>query len=290
MKIRFQMVLVLLFVTACALSAQKPAYILYDSSGKEIKYKKMVRASQSADVILFGELHNNPIAHWLQYELTKDLFAEKGSALMLGAEMFEADNQLIMDEYLAGMITREKFEDEMRLWNNYETDYKPLLEFAKDSGLHFVATNIPRRYANVVFKLGIDTLLSLSMDALKFISPLPLVYDTSIRAYADLAGGNPEMGGHGSPNLRDAQAIKDATMTHFILLNWSNGTTFLHFNGAYHSDYYESMYYFLKKANPDLNILTISTVSQDDISKLEEQNEGKADFIICIPETMTKTY
>ena len=77
------------------------------------------------------------------------------------------------------------------------------------------------------------------------------------------------MGGHGSPGLRDAQAIKDATMSYFLLNNLHKGELFLHFNGAYHSDEHESMVYFLKKERPALHILTISTVTQQDISKLD---------------------
>lgn len=269
--------------------SQKSAYSLFNENGKEVKYKKMLKACAEADIVLFGEQHNNPISHWLQLELTQDLYANTGTDLILGAEMFETDNQLIMDEYFSGMITKEKFEEEMRLWPNYKTDYKPLLEFAKDSGLKFVATNVPRRYANVTYKLGLDTLVYLSDEAKKYIAPLPLVYDTSLNCYSSLAGGGP-MGGHGSPNLRDAQAIKDATMSHFILKNLEEGKILIHYNGAYHSDDFESMNYFLLKDKADLKIVTISTVLQENVTKLLEENLGLADFIICVPETMTNTY
>ncbi len=280
---------VLLLLTTSFLAAQKPAYTLFNQKGKETKYKKMADACKDADVVLFGELHNNPIAHWLQYELTRDLYNVLGNKLVLGAEMFEADGQLIMDEYFAGMIDTKKFEDEMRLWNNYKTDYKPLLEFARDSGLRFIATNIPRRYASIVHKMGADTLHSLSDLAKTYMMPLPLLYDTTKQAYSSLTAGGP-MGGHGSTGLRDAQAIKDATMAHFILKNLEPGETFLHFNGAYHSDNFESIGYFLQKASPGLRIITISTAEQPSVLKLEDENSGKADFIIAVPETMTKTY
>jgi len=269
--------------------AQKEAYKLYNTKGKEVRYERMLNDCRQADVVLFGELHNDPIAHWMQFELTKDLYGLVGEKLVLGAEMFEADGQLIMDEYFAGIITEKKFEEEMRLWNNYKTDYKPLVEFAKDSGLRFVATNIPRRYANTVFNLGLDTLNSLTEIAKTFMMPLPVLYDTTLASYSALSGGGP-MGGHGSPNLRDAQAVKDATMAFFILENLHHEGTFLHFNGAYHSDDYEGIGYFLKMLRPELTIVTISTVNQGDISSLEEENEGKADYILAVPESMTRTY
>ncbi len=282
-------VIVSVFVISATTFAQNPAYALYNADGKEMKYKKMVKACAEADVVLFGEQHNNPISHWLQLELTQDLFLERGNELILGAEMFETDNQLIMDEYFAGMITQKKFEEEMRLWPNYKTDYKPLLEFAKDSTLQFVATNIPRRYANVTFKLGLDTLKYLTEEAKLYIAPLPMDYDTTLNCYSSLSGSAP-MGGHGSSELRDAQAIKDATMSYNILQNLPEGKLFLHFNGAYHSDDFESISYFLKREKKNLNIVTISTVLQDDVSSLSEENQGKADFIIAVPENMTSTH
>jgi hypothetical protein len=98
------------------------------------------------------------------------------------------------------------------------------------------------------------------------------------------------MGNHGNENFPKAQAIKDATMAHFILENWSQGKLFLHFNGAYHSDNFESIYWYLKQQNPQLNIITITTVSQRDLSSLEEENEGIADYIICVDNDMTATH
>jgi len=284
--------------------AQKPAYMLYREDGKKANYDKMVREAAQADVVLFGEQHTNPIAHWLQLELTTDLYREKGDALILGAEMFEADNQLILNEYLSGFITETVFEEEARLWNNYGTDYKPLVLLAKDHGLTFVATNIPRRYANMVFKRGLASLDSLSDEALSYMAPLPLKYDKSLDCYAQLMGtaapsmGNPEpegdtlnpMAGHGSINLADAQAIKDAAMSYFILKNWQPGKLLIHYNGAYHSDNFESINWFLKRDRPDLKIVTISTVSQDDVEQLDEGSEGLADFIIAVPSDMTLTH
>lgn len=271
-----------------AFKSDKPAYFLYDIKGKPEKYEKMLKQISEADIILFGELHNNPISHWLQLELTKDMFAQSGENLVLGAEMFESDNQVILNEYLDSLITQSSFESEARLWPNYKTDYKPLVEFANKNRISFIATNVPRRYASLVNKKGFEALEQLSGEALSFLPPLPIKYDSTLNCYKsmmEMAG----MGSHVTPNFPKAQAIKDATMAHFILKNWSPGKQFLHYHGAYHSQNFESIYWYLKQENPDLKIITIHSVEQKDISELSEENTGLADFTICVDEDMTKT-
>jgi len=281
-------ILTAIFFFFTAFKTDNPAYVLYTNKGKTVKYSKMLRKTKRADIVLFGESHSNPISHWLQLEITKDLYEIKKKDLVLGAEMFEADNQLILSEYLEGFISQNRFEAEMRLWPNYKTDYKPLVEFAKQNELIFVATNIPRRYAAVVNSEGFEGLQELSGKAKQYLPPLPVPFDPELESYKSLL----EMGGvhgHANENFPKAQAIKDAAMAHFILQNWSSGKLFLHFNGSYHSDNYESINWYLKQYNADVKIVTITTVSQEDISELSEENEGKADFIICVDEDMTKT-
>ena len=266
------------------------SFRFFDANGKDVKYKNMVKEALSADIVFFGELHNNSITHWLQLQLTKDLYTERQDNLVLGAEMFETDNQLLLDEYLSGRIKEKNFEDEAKLWKNYKTDYKPLVDFAKEHGLPFIATNIPRRYASLVHKEGFEGLDSLSSDAKALFAPLPVNYDAELKGYKSMLEGMEGMGAHASPNLPKAQAIKDATMAHFILKNWENGKLFLHYNGAYHSNDFEGIVWYLKQEKPDLKILTITTIEQDTIASVKEENLNMADYILCVPSDMTKTY
>jgi uncharacterized iron-regulated protein len=278
-----------LIPTSILIAQNKPAYVLYNSKGKKVKYAKMIKKVSESDLLFFGEQHNNPIAHWLQIEATKDMFTLKGQNLILGAEMIETDNQELLNQFLSGDKTEEEFEAEARLWPNYKTDYKPLVLFAKDNNLLFVASNIPRRYASMVYKKGIESLDTLHSDTLAFIAPLPIEIDLELPGYKRLLT---MMEGHGSDNKNfpKAQAVKDATMGYSITKNWSPGKYFIHYNGAYHSDNYEGTVWYVKKYNPSIKYSTITTVSQKDISKLENKNKGKADFIICVPENMTTTY
>ena len=284
------MIIIYMGLISLSFAPDKPAYKIFNADGKKVKYSKMVKLLGEAEFVFFGEQHNDPIAHWLQLELTRDLHSLVGEGLVLGAEMFESDNQLLLDEYLSGLIPLNKFEEEARLWNNYKTDYKPLLEFAHDQGLPFIATNIPRRYANLVNREGFEGLNSLSEDGKKLIPPLPVEYDPGLPGYKAMMGMGQMGQGHVSENLPKAQAIKDATMAHFILRHWSPGKLFLHYNGAYHSDNHEGIVWYIRRQQDDARIMTISTVLQEELDSLSAVSIGKADFVIVVPSTMTRTY
>ena len=277
----------LLFITLLALKSDKKAYQLFDEKGKEVNYSKLLEAAKEADVILFGELHDNPIDHWLEQELTNDLYTDKKENLILAAEMFESDDQITVDEYLSGAVSEKTLKDEAKLWTNFPSDYNPLLDFAKKNKLRFVAANIPRRYANMVYSKGLEKLDSINEAATKWICPLPIQYDSTLTCYKDIFN---QAKGHGGQNLPKSQAIKDATMAYFILKNFSTGKTLIHFNGSYHSDHHQGIEWYLKKSNPGLKVLTIGSTEQDNIDELDKENFNLANFILCTPTSMSKTY
>jgi len=267
------------------LATDKPAYVLYNVKGKKVSYEKMLKDLCSRDVVLIGELHNNPISHWLELEITQAL-AEKRQ-LVLGAEMFERDNQGALTSFLQGKITAKGLDSSARLWKNYKTDYAPLVHFAKKKNLAFVATNVPRKYASSVARGGFESLTNLPVEEKAWIAPLPIAYDANLPGYQKMLT---MMGEHTSPNMPKAQALKDATMAHFIFSNWIPGSLFIHYNGSYHSEYYEGISWYLKRSKADIKIATIATVSQKEIDSLLPEHLLKADYIICVEDDMTGTY
>ncbi|TQD35379.1 ChaN family lipoprotein [Haloflavibacter putidus] len=268
------------------LSAQKiEAYQLYNKKGRKVNFKRLVKSVKKKDIILFGELHDNPIAHWMQLKLAKELNHEND--LVLGAEMLETDNQEALNDYLNNKINQKSLDSLARLWVNHKTDYKPLVDFAKSENLKFVATNIPRRYASQVYRNGFEVLDTLPKNEKNWIAPLPIDYDPDLPGYKKMLT---MMEDHKNPNFPKAQAIKDATMAYFIMKNRAEGQQFLHFNGAYHSNNFEGIYWYLKQADKEVKIATISTVMQKDVSKLEEEYKLQADFILVVDKEMTRTY
>ncbi|NDI99643.1 ChaN family lipoprotein [Flavobacterium sp. LaA7.5] len=278
-------ILIAFFTITITNAQDKQPYQLYTQKGKKTTYKELLKTAAKADVVFFGEHHDNSINHWLELELTKDLSAQKG--LVMGAEMIEADNQDELNQYLKGEIDQKAFDTVARLWNNYKTDYKPLVDFAKENNIPFIATNVPRRYASMVYKKGFGELDALTDEEKSWIAPLPIAYDATLPGYVKMLE---MMGGHGGDNLPKAQAVKDATMGYFIAKNLQPGKVFIHYNGTYHSDNFEGINWYLKREKPEVKIVTIAAVSQKDVDKLEKEHLQKADFILVIDEDMTKTY
>jgi|694.fasta_scaffold60917_3 uncharacterized iron-regulated protein len=278
------LLLTFLFATT-SFGQDKQAYEIFDAKGTKTSYEKIIKTALKNKIVLFGEYHNNPIVHWLQYEFTKDLFAKKG--LVLGAEMFETDNQNQLNDYLSGKINQKVLDSTARLWKNYKTDYKPLVDFAKDKKVSFIATNIPRKYASMVYKKGLEELQTISFEEKKLMAPLPIEFNGELPGYKDMLKME---GNHAGDKMPKAQAIKDATMAWFILKNLKENYIFIHYNGTYHSDNFEGISWYIKEHNPEVSIMTIATVEQKDVKDLEKENLGKADFIIVVDEDMTKTH
>ena len=267
--------------------ADHPAYVVYDKQGDTVELQALVNKAKAADVVLFGEQHNNPIAHWLQQTLARKLYSTHGDSLMLGGEMFQTEDQMVINEYVRGQIKEKHFTNSADLWDNYDTDYRPLVEMAKRHGMQFVATNIPRRYANFVAYNGLEALDTFSQSASANMAPRPIPMNMDLPGYQRIQ----QMGAHGqAEHLAKAQAVKDATMAHTINEYWEPGYAFLHLNGSFHSNNFEGIYWYLEQYNEDIETMTIATVQQQDPTALKADHEGKADFIICTPKDMTKTY
>ncbi|WP_345117199.1 ChaN family lipoprotein [Hymenobacter algoricola] len=270
----------------------RPAYRLFTAAGKPARYDKMLQELARADVVFFGEQHNDPIAHWLALQLTKDLLRLKQGQLVLGLEMFERDVQPLVDQYTTGEVAEEEFEARSRPWPNYGTDYKPLLLLAKQQKFRVVGTNVPRRYASMVGKNSLSVLDTLPAKSKAWLAPLPLTVDYELPGYKNMAKmfGGDAAHAAGVQNIIQAQALKDATMAYFLNQARPAGHLLLHLNGSYHSDNHDGILAYLRQQNPQLRVLTISTVTQEQLGKLDREQQQKADFILTVPADMTKTY
>lgn len=282
-----------LLAGCCSLKAQNfKAYQFYDKKGKEVKTEKLVKELAEYDVVFFGENHNNSINHWLQLKVTEALSEKKNGRIILGAEMFERDNQAQLNSYLSGKFDAKTLKDSARLWNNYTTDYKPLVDFAKQKKLNFIATNIPRRYASQTSKEGIESLNKLTEQEKTYIARLPIKVTLDTPGYPEMKA---MMGDHAEGtkvmNFISAQAVKDATMAESILNNIQAGKTFIHYNGNYHSKEFGGIYWYIRQKNPNLKMAVISVFeSEDPELNVPSKDYIPTDFNLIIPADMTKTF
>ena len=286
--------LLLSSLASFTLRGDRPAYRLFTATGQPADYDQMLAELAQADVVLFGEQHNDALAHWLELQVARDLLKlKKSGQLVLGLEMFERDVQPLVAQYATGTLADTAFERQARPWPNYATDYRPLLQFARDNHVPIVGTNTPRPFAKTVAQRSLTALEKLPATDRALLAPLPLKVDYDLPGYKNMAamfGGDSKAHGGGAQNIIQAQALKDATMAHFILNNRQPGQTLLHLNGSYHSDHHDGIAAWLRQYTPKLQVRTISVVTQEQLQPLEKQQLNVADFVVVVPADASKTY
>lgn len=231
--------LLILFITILfpLIIQAEDKYKIYDTrQGKEVGVDAIAEAFSNADVLFFGEEHNDSIGHLLEKMILEKSFEKIGDKLVLSMEMFETDVQMVLDEYMAGLIKEKNLKKEARTWGNYD-DYKPMVEYAKEHKLKVVAANTPARYVGSVSRNGMAVLDKLSTEAKKFLPPLPI--DTATGKYhkkfLDIMGEHGNMPG---VQMYQSQNLWDATMAYSIYktLKKNKGSKVYHLNGKFHTD------------------------------------------------------
>ena len=106
-----------------------------------------------ADIVLVGELHTHPAVHLLQARMLAGLAAD-GRPLVLSMEQFSRADQPVLDAYLAGRIGEAALIRDGNAWPNYQSDYRPLVEFAKAHHLPVIAANAPKPLVSCVGQEG----------------------------------------------------------------------------------------------------------------------------------------
>ena len=253
-----------------------PQFTLF-SNGAPSTMDAVAQELAHADVVFFGEQHDDRNAHALERALLERLYTQN-PRLTLSLEMFERDVQGVLDEYLHSYITETHFLQSSRPWPNYKEDYRPLIEFCKEHRLPVVAANAPRRYVNIVSRKGQTALMELPKSSRVYLAPLPYAmtlppeYD---RQLTEIFGGNHDADASkpapavqpGMPDpalLKQAQGLWDATMADSIAraLRANHGRQILQVNGAMHSDSNFGIAARLHEINPRLRI-KIVTVRPD---------------------------
>jgi uncharacterized iron-regulated protein len=297
-------------------------YRVYSGDGTASSIDDIVVAMGTAEVVFVGETHDDPTGHFLEAELFRRAYQAHGSdstsrPVALSLEFFQRDAQPILDEYLGGLITEKAFLADSRPWPRYHTDYRPMIEFAKEQDLAVIAANTPRRYANRVSRLGRESLWELGPDALATIAPLPygqpskLYRDQWIQVImavmeeegmkcgkpivdsttADSSAAGAHQSAHGNMgNQLHSQVLWDATMAYWIndQLVRQPDALVLHMVGSFHVARGTGIPEQLERYRPGTTSIIVMLRPVEDITKFEAAPSGTwGDFVIQTDQTRT---
>jgi uncharacterized iron-regulated protein len=269
--------LIISLLSAHAYCQDSTNYVIY-AKERTISFEKMAKQLAKKEVVLFGELHDDSIAHVLELELSNYLYIQFPNSLAIGAEMFETHQASYLQKYLASG-NLNALTDSTKLWSNFTSDYLPTLQFAQANKIPYYATNIPRKYASLVFKKGINALDSLTEKERAFMCPLPFPFDSTLSQYKECIQMGIDMHASGM-NFALAQAIKDATMGWNIAQALKTHQHVLHFNGSFHSNYYQGIYWYINHYRPKTKIATIAVIKKSEFK--HKRDCYLADYVIIV--------
>lgn len=295
MRYIFSFLLLLSYGMAFSQSSIQSEFKIYDTRLKQvITIDKIISGCNDADVLFFGEEHNDSVCHYLEAEIFKALYRKYGDKIALSLEMFETDNQLPLNEYLEGFIPEDRFAKDVRLWSNYK-DYRPMIEFAKENHITVIAADPPRRYVSMVSRLGMASLNNLSKEAKKLLPPLP--FDTLSGRYREkfeeIMQGSP---GGTNPKVYYSQNLWDAGMSYSIYKYWKKhkGNKIFHCVGGFHTAEKLGTAAQLKMRNKKIRILNIASVSDASYNnpdpKAFEKFSNLGDYILITNPDLKKTF
>lgn len=261
-------------------------YRIFDGKGNPATMADVLKAASASDALFLGELHDDAVGHAFQAEIFRQIveaeMANRRIALTL--EMFERDVQIVLDEYLNGLISENHFMLSSRPWGNYKWDYRPLVELAKEKKLPVIAANAPRRYINMVSRNGRDALKRLSKDALRSLPPLPYAEPSAAYAakFKALMGPSSEAR-MGIDNILASQSLWDAAMAHAVakFLKKNKKGLAVHLNGSFHTESRLGTVEHLLKYRPKTRVTVVTMRYENDFRAFDKaKHTGLGDFVV----------
>lgn len=290
--------------TAQAQKNEPNQWRVFDApTGKEEKWCDWGSRLAGVGVLFVGEQHDDPGTHRAEAALLTAAYQKAGKNLTFALEMFERDQQGPLNDYLAGKTSEAEFAKRVKLWPNYATDYRPLIEFAKAQGIPVVASNAPARLVRRVGKEGLAPVLaSLSVEdkpliAAQIHAPPLNTGDENARRFAGVMG----QGGHGETGtgampaemvqkFYEAQCVRDDTMAESVARLVDAGRTVFHLSGGFHVAGGLGTVQRLLWRRP-LQARAVCVVQIVPVKGKPDpaQNKNEADYLVCVSDTRPAT-
>jgi uncharacterized iron-regulated protein len=269
---------------------------VYDTTKKAFSdFESMLAEVAAADIVLIGEQHDDANTHRLEAAVLQGLL-RRGRSVTLSLEMFERDVQPELDDYVAGRKAEDQFLAASRPWPRYATDYRPLVEMARAHGWNVVASNVPRKYASLVAKGGLDALKALSDTERAFVAkdlqcPLDNYYErfSQVMNQHPAPGSDQQAAGERravTERYYFAQCVKDETMAESIVaavqkLEGKPGTI-VHYNGAFHTDFGAGVAERVRRRLPDRRIALVTMLPVENLDTLRPDGDElkRAEYLV----------
>lgn len=255
-----------------------------------VDFEVMAADLAKADVVMVGEQHNDPNTHRLELALLEAL-SRRRADLAVSLEMFERDTQTMLDEFLGGTIDEAAFLKGSRPWRNYETDYKPLVEFAVARKWPVIAANVPKMLASSMAKAGLDILKTVPAEQKHWLpADMNCPKDEYFDRFAKTMGGHPasqsaEETAATVERYYYAQCLKDEVMGESIARaakGPGEGPLVVHYNGAFHSDFALGAAERAKRRLPGSRVAVVTMLPVESLDGLKPEGDDlrRADYFV----------
>ncbi len=279
-------ILLAVLCTSAQLRFSEEQFRAFDGDGNPATVDQIIAAAGVNEALFLGELHDDAVGHAIQAEIFRRIVSRYGEErkIALSLEMFERDVQIVLDEYLKGLITESHFMLSSRPWGNYKWDYRPLVELSKEKKLPVIAANAPRRYINMVSRGGRESLSGLSREALKSLPPLPYAQPSAAYSakFKALMGPSPEAQ-MGIDKILASQSLWDAAMAHavFQFIDKNKAPLVVHLNGGFHTENRLGTFEHLMQYRPKTKAIVVSVRYEDDFNTfVVQKHKGLGDYVI----------
>jgi uncharacterized iron-regulated protein len=281
-----------IFVVLCAIpvfanSVILPHRVIDARTHTVIDFEGLLARCADARVVTLGENHDDPATHMIELAVLEGLYRMQGDVI-LSMEMFERDVQNILDSYLAGDIPEEEFLAGSRPWGNYETDYRPMVEFALEHGFPVIASNIPRYMASYIASEGLEN-ADLTDEERQYVAE---TLDAPDDEYWELFAATMRMPGMEAMGVTEdtihmyyeAQVIKDETMAESVsrAAEDSPDSVVYHVAGAFHLADYLGTFARIERNLVGADCVLILVIPLDDILGPLPEDISKADYWILV--------
>lgn len=271
-------------------------------TGQRLEWDEVVSRCAGAQVVMIGEEHDLTAAQMMAADLFAAIVERRPSAA-LSLEFFERDEQIHLDDYMAGITTEEQFKAAAgRRAGNYPDGHRAMVEAAREAGVPVIASNAPRRYVRIARVDGYDALGKLSDPQREtFVVPRRMPEGryreefigmmSAMGAHGDAAGPQPseEQRRSAAEAMFRSQSLWDSTMADAIATAMGDGRRpVVHVVGRFHSDNEGGTLQMLRRLRPSARVVTLSC-QRGTFTSLQADARDRADIVVYADDVRTET-